>query len=69
MRTHTTYTDIRRIMKLHTDGFTPEQISQDIFVSPAQISKVIAVKFPKKRVHRKKTETETSEVESDEQAT
>ncbi len=49
MRTHTTHTDIRRIMKLHIDGLTPEQISQDVFVDKGEVARVIAAKFPKKR--------------------
>jgi len=53
MRTHTTFTDIRRIMKLHTDGVSPEQISEQIYIDVGEIKRVIDVKCaPVKKAKR-----------------
>lgn len=52
MRTHTTYTDIRRIMKLYVDGLTSEQISQDVFINKDEVARIIAAKFPKKKTKK-----------------
>ncbi len=49
MRTHTTFTDIRRIMKLHNDGFTPEQISDEVFIAVSEVKFVIDRRTKKTR--------------------
>ncbi len=52
MRTHTTLTDVRRIMHLHTVGLSTEEISQDVFINPLEVARIIAIKFPKKRAKK-----------------
>jgi len=46
MRTHTTYTDLKRICKLHGDGNSVEEIMKIVHIHPNTISEIIAVKFP-----------------------
>ncbi len=53
MRTHTTYTDLRRIMRLHNDGCTPEQIAEHVPVDISEIEKCIAVRTKKTRSRKK----------------
>ncbi len=56
MRTHTTCTDLRRIMKLHADGLNAADISQDVFIHTDEIKRVIAA-----RTKRAKKTKETTE--------
>ena len=49
MKTHTTFTEIRRIMRLHVDGYSTEEIMNEVFIDPEEIKRIIAVKFPKKK--------------------
>lgn len=48
MRTHTTYTDLRRIMKLHEDGLNPDEISERIFVDVSAVKQCIDARTVKK---------------------
>lgn len=41
MRTHTTFTDLRRIMKLHGDGLSADEISAETFIDSRHIQTVI----------------------------
>ncbi len=54
MKKHTTYTDICRIMKLHGDGMSTEEISNEVFIDAGAVQAVIDVKAPKKKVSKKK---------------
>lgn len=49
MRTHTTYTDLRRIMKLHCEGLTYKEISKEVFIDQNEIERVINIRLPKKK--------------------
>ncbi len=49
MRTSTTYTQIRRIMKLHGDGKSAEDISQTLFIALDSVKHVIDVRFSDKK--------------------
>jgi len=57
MRTHTTYTDLRRIMRLHGEGMVPKDISQEVFIDQSEIEHVISVRLPKKKAASKRTLT------------
>ncbi len=48
MKSTTTNTEIRRIMKMHTDGLSTEEISARVFITPDVIERVVSVRFPKK---------------------
>ncbi len=48
MRTHTTYTDLRRIMKLHTDGLSTDEISKYVCIDPLTVQSVIDTRTKKK---------------------
>ena len=56
MRTHTTYTDCRRIMKLHNDGLNAEEITQQVFIDVAAVENVIKARTAKKTKKSKTTE-------------
>lgn len=55
MKSFTTLTDIRRIMKMHSEGLSPEDISNKVFVDIDQVKHVIDVKSPKKKTRKKET--------------
>jgi len=61
MKTHTTYTEIRHIMRLHSDGSSIEDISKSVFIAPDEVKRVIAAKFPKKRTRKPAAEKPTEE--------
>ncbi len=48
MRSNTTNTEIRRIMKLHTQDLTVPEISKQTFITEASVQRVIDVRFGKK---------------------
>ena len=52
MRTHTTYTDLRRIMKLHSEGLTNKDISKEVFIDQDEIERVINARSLKKKKHQ-----------------
>jgi len=56
MRTHTTLTDIKRVMKAHEEGYSAEEISNIVFVHQDAVQHIIDVKFPavKKKAAPKK---------------
>ncbi len=53
MRTHTTYTDIRRIMRLSDQGLDAAEISEQLFVDEATVADVIKVKCKKKSASKR----------------
>lgn len=61
MKTHTTYTEIRHIMRLHSDGVSIDDISKQIFVAPDEVKRVITAKFPKKRTRKPATKIPEAE--------
>ena len=62
MKKHTTYTDVRRIMRLHSAGMNAEEISAEVYIDTGAVQHVIDVKFPKKKAKAKKAEVATEEV-------
>ncbi len=58
MKTNTTYTDIRRIIKLHSDGLTASKIAERVFIDEDKVQHVIDVKCPKATGKKKETVTE-----------
>jgi len=59
MRTHTTYTDIRRIIRLNDQGFDAAEISEQIFVDAATVAGVIKVKCKKRSASKKAADKPT----------
>ena len=49
MRTHTTYTELRRILHLHNSGMNLHDISQEVFIDENEVARVIAIRTKKKR--------------------
>jgi len=56
MKSTTTNTEIRRIMKFHKDGLNVTEISALVYITEPAVQHVIDVRFPKKR---KRTPTKT----------
>jgi len=56
MRTHTTFTDLRRIMKLHSQEMGVEDIAREVSVAVSEVEHCIAVRTKSKRKSRKKAD-------------
>ncbi len=54
MRSNTTYTDIRGIMRRHEEGLSAQEISKAMFIAETSVQQVIDVRYPKAKVSKKK---------------
>jgi len=49
MRSTTSYTEIRGIMKRHEQGMSAKEISAEMFIVEKSVAHVISVRFPTKK--------------------